>query len=122
VNWGVDKRRLLRQRHNELVGEWRTGVETLRAIEYDVTPVLNGPGTADGRPSKMVAVVGDSDPDRLDLRRMGWYLTLRPQLTSPGLAEVNRLASNRIADRGHGKLPDLLTQEIDGIERKWGLV
>jgi len=122
VNWGVEKRRLRRQERSDQVAEWRAGVDALRKTEDEVSPIIPFPGGPGRPPSQLVVSTGHGDPLSADVGWMGWFLSLRPHLSSPARAQVDRLRNQRIAERGHGTLPGLLMDEINRIAKGWGLV
>jgi hypothetical protein len=117
--WAVETHRL--QRRENLIGEWRDGVEQLRTIEEEVVPLI--PVALGDQPSHLVVNMPNRpDPTRADVGRMTWFTTLRRHLSDSARADADRLRSQRIADRGHGRLPNLLTGEINRLEQQWKLV
>jgi hypothetical protein len=44
AQWGVEQRRLRRQRSVDLIAEWRAGIDALRAAEDEAAPRIPFPG------------------------------------------------------------------------------
>jgi hypothetical protein len=118
ANWGVEKRRLRQESRVERIGEWRDGVEALRAAENDHVPRIGVPGMQ----TSLVVDNGAPDPDGTRLRSRSWFVTLQPELSKRGREEAVDLQEQRVVKR-LGLLPDLLAAEIARIERdKWKLI
>ena len=106
ANWGVEKRRLKRQRRVERIKEWRDGVGELDFCEknhgqeaYLSTDRING-----------------------DVRTKAWWVTLRPEMAHDVRKEVEDLSATPIPPR-RGQVSKLIEHEITRIERdKWKLV
>ncbi|MEE6179212.1 hypothetical protein [Mycobacterium sp. 050134] len=106
ANWGIEKKRLTRERRVRRIKEWRDGVENLDWAEanhgqegYLTTERISG-----------------------DVRTKDWWVTLRPEMSPDVLNEVEGLSEQPIHQR-HGKISKLIQHEITRIEReKWKLV
>jgi hypothetical protein len=62
------------------------------------------------------------DPDYVNVHTKPWFRTLKRELSSAVLKQVDTLAAQHVAQR-IGELPNLLDEEINRLERdKWKLV
>lgn len=121
AQWGVEKRRLRRQRRVELVAEWRAGIDALRAAESKAVPHIPFPG-GPGRPGGYLVVSTNApDPPETRDKLQDWYETLSPYLAKEAHDALQALRGKPVADRT-GKIPDLLRAEVVRIERDWKLV
>ena len=106
ANWGIEKKRLARERRVERVKEWRDGVEDLDWAEAHH-------GQEGYLPSDRISG---------DLRTKSWWATLRPEMAPDVLRKVEDLSEKPIPTR-HGQISKLIEHEITRIEReKWNLV
>ncbi|MFI1918994.1 hypothetical protein [Nocardia sp. NPDC020380] len=118
ANWGVEKRRLTRQRRAELLAEWRAGIDQIRILEDQIRPMIPVPGSGN---AFIVADNGNPDPLEANIGRQNWYVSLKLQLSDQTRTKVEELRQKRVADRGES-LPDLLAAEVARIETDWKLV
>ncbi len=106
ANWGIEKKRLARERRVERVKEWRDGVENLDWAEAHH-------GQEGYLPSDRISG---------DVRTKSWWATLRPEMAPDVLRKVEDLSEKPIPTR-HGQISKLIEHEITRIEReKWDLV
>ncbi|NDJ91827.1 hypothetical protein [Mycolicibacter kumamotonensis] len=116
AQWGVEQKRLRRQRRVELITEWRSGIDALRAAEDAAAPRLPFPGGG-----QLVVTTDRSDPPETRDTEQNWYETLRPHLSADVQKSLKELRGKRVAHRT-GRIPDLLRAEVARLERDWKLV
>jgi hypothetical protein len=106
ANWGIEKKRLARERRVERIKEWRDGVETLDWAE-------RSHGQEGYLPSERISG---------DVRTKAWWTTLRPEMAPDVRSKIEDLSEKPISTR-HGQISKLIEHEITRIEReKWKLV
>ena len=106
ASWGIEKKRLARERRVERIKEWRDGVEDLDWAE------------------RMHGREGSLPSDRIngDFRTMAWFVTLRPEMAPNVLRKLEDVGEQPIPQR-YGQASKLIEHEITRIEReKWKLV
>ncbi len=125
ANWGVEKRRLARQRRIERIEEWRAGVAELLADEHrHGVPVrrlvpLHEQGNIAAPPRYEMVVPHHG---LINLLSKSWWGTLKLELSDHDRRELEALNSQPIEQR-IGVLPQMLTEQINDIERNvWELL
>jgi hypothetical protein len=121
AQWGVEKRRMQRQRRVDLIAEWRAGIDALRAAEDEAAPHLPFPGAPGRTGGYMVVSTGAPDPPETRDTRQNWYETLSPHLSKDAHESLKALRGQKVAERT-GKIPDLLRAEVARVERDWTLI
>lgn len=121
AQWGVEQRRLRRQRRVELIAEWRAGIDALRAAEDEASPQIPFAASEAGPGGYIVVDDGRPDPPQAQDTQQNWYQTLSPYLSPATHVLLNELRRSRVLSR-HGKIPDLLRKEVARIEREWKLI
>jgi hypothetical protein len=122
AQWGVEHRRLRRQRRVDLIAEWRAGIDALRAVEDEAAPRIPFPG-GPGKPGGGYLVVSTNTPDPPETRdtQQNWYETLIPNLSKDADKSLKALRGKRVAHRMR-RIPDLLRADVARIERDWKLI
>ncbi|MDG4667003.1 hypothetical protein [Mycobacterium sp. 236(2023)] len=111
VNWGIEKRRLRRQRRTEQVKEWRDRIQQVRWIEKDLLKPDTG----------VLSVAGIYSPDDADVRQQTWFATFKTHLTRDQLQELDRMYENPLESR-RGDVARFIEDRIGHVERDvWGL-
>lgn len=106
ANWGIEKKRLTRERQVERIKEWRDGVEDLDFAEAHH-------GQEGYLPSDRISG---------DVRTKAWWVTLRPEMAPDVRHKIEDLSEKPIQQR-HGQISKVIEHEISRIEReKWKLV
>lgn len=119
--WGVEKRKLQRQSRVDLLAGWREGIAELRRIEDEVAPLIPVPLPGKRGGGHIQSDNGTPDPLSADIGRMSWYAdSLRSYLDEASRANIEEVRQQRIIDRKECLL-DLLSAEVDKIERGWNL-
>lgn len=91
ANWGIEKRRLNRQRQYALLDSWRSGIASLGNASYHAA--FHTP----------------------------WYETLRPHLAADVVARLERPNTVIVNPGSARFSKNLFTGEVDRIEREWNL-
>jgi hypothetical protein len=91
ANWGIEKRRLNRQRQYALLDSWRSGIASQGNAGH--TSALQTP----------------------------WYETLRPHLAADVLARLEQPNTIIVSLGSPRGTKGLFTGEVDRIEREWKL-
>jgi hypothetical protein len=104
VNWGIEKQRGDRKHKRDLIASWRAGIASIDDEGSDV----------DGFPSGYLA------QHTSRYFRTPWYETLRPYLPEAFRANTER-SNTGPAGGSPRSLKNFLADEVDRIEREWGL-
>jgi hypothetical protein len=91
AQWGIEKRRMKRQRQYNLLDSWRTGVADLWSDDH--TKALGMP----------------------------WYETLRPYLSDDVRSRLEKPRTLLVTPGSGRGIKDLFTGEVDRIELEWGI-
>jgi hypothetical protein len=91
VKWGIEKRRLKRQRRYDLLDSWRAGIASMVSTDHD------------------------------DFIRTDWYETLRPYLREGRRTQLEKPGTVIVPSESGRGVKDLFTHEVDRIESGWGL-
>lgn len=119
VNWRIEQHRLRRETQTELVRTWRAGIARLREIEDEVSPLIPFDG---GYLEVAVGSGNTPDPVEADVSRMDWFVSIRPHLSAARRSQIQKNCGLRVSDRKRGELPDLLSSEVDELQRRWKLI
>ena len=97
ANWGIEKRRMARQRTYDLLDSWRTGIASIggrESTDVPETPWYDTP----------------------------WYDTLRQYLSDDTRRGLEKPRTAYVStDTSRSPIRNILTAEVDRIEREWKL-
>ena len=119
ANWGIEKKRLARERRVERIKEWRDGVKDLRNAQHEDGKLKQVPKPAslgDRVTERIQYASVVPDPDLVNVCTKPWFRTLRRELSKKTVRQIAVLTAQPLQQR-LGALPDRLDEEINRIER-----